>query len=62
MVLKENSLQEHPVNAGVFQGSFNLQDTVNWGRKWLADINAEKSQQISVDRSNNTGAIDVKNG
>ena len=33
-----------------------LQDTVDWGRKWLANFNAGKAQ----DRSNNTGAIDVK--
>ena len=35
-------------------------DTVDWGRKWLVDFNAGKSQRISYDRSNNTGAIDVK--
>ena len=37
-----------------------LQDTVDWGRKWLVDFNAEKTQLISSDWSNNTGAIDVK--
>ena len=35
-----------------------LQDTVNWGRKWLVDYNAGKTQLVSFDRSNNTGAID----
>ena len=37
-----------------------LRDTVDWGRKWLADFNAEKTQLVSFDRSKNTGAIDVK--
>ena len=34
---------------------FDLRDTEDWGRKWLDD-----SQLVSFDRSNNTGAIDVK--
>ena len=33
--------------------------TVDWGRKWFVDFNAEKTQLVSFDRSNNTGAIDV---
>ena len=37
-----------------------LQDTVNWGRKWLVDFYAGKSQLVSFDGSSNTGAIDVK--
>ena len=37
-----------------------LGDTVNWGRKWLVDFNAGKTQLVSFDQSNNTGAIDVK--
>ena len=37
-----------------------LLDTVDWGRKWLVDFNAGKTQLISFDQSNNTGAIDVK--
>ena len=38
-----------------------LQDTVDWGRKWLEDdFNAEKTQLVSFDQSNNTGAIDVQ--
>ena len=36
---------------------FDIRDTVAWGRKRLADFNAGKSQQVSFDRSNNTGAI-----
>ena len=37
-----------------------LRDTLDWGRKWLVDFNAEKTQLVSFDRSKNTGAIDVK--
>ena len=35
-----------------------LQDTVDWGKKWLVDFNAGKT--LSFDRSNNNGSIDVK--
>ena len=34
-----------------------LQDTVDWGKKWLVDFNAGKTQLVSFDRSNNN--IDV---
>ena len=37
-----------------------LQDSVDWGRKWLVDCNAGKTQLVLFDRSNDTGAIDVK--
>ena len=37
-----------------------LQGTVDWGRKWLVDFNAGKTQLVLFDRSNNTGAIYVK--
>ena len=37
-----------------------LRDTVDWGRKWFVDFNAGKTQLVSFDRSNNTGAIDMK--
>ena len=37
-----------------------LQDTVDWGRKWLVDFNAGKTQLVLFDQSNNTGSIDVK--
>ena len=30
------------------------------GQTWLVDFNAGKTQLVSLDRSNNTGAIDVK--
>ena len=37
-----------------------LRYTVDWGRKWLVDLNAGKTQLVSFAWSNNTGAIDVK--
>ena len=37
-----------------------LGDTVDWGKKWLVDFNAGKTQLVSFDWSKNTGAIDVK--
>ena len=37
-----------------------LQDIVEWDKKWLVDFSAGKTQLVSFDRSNNTGAIDVK--
>ena len=33
---------------------------MDWGRKWVVDFNARKTQLVSFDRSKNTGAIDVK--
>ena len=37
-----------------------LQDTVDWGKNWLVDFIAGKTQLVSFDRSNNNGSIDVK--
>ena len=37
-----------------------LRDTVDWGRKWLVDFNAGKTQLVSFDQSNNTHATDGK--
>ena len=37
-----------------------LQETVDWGKDWLVDLNAGKTLLVSSDRSNNTGSIDVK--
>ena len=37
-----------------------LRNTVDWGRKWLVDFNAGKTQLVSFGRSKKTGAIDVK--
>ena len=43
-----------------FELESNLRDIVDWGRKWLVDFIAGKTQLVSFDRSNNAGAIDVK--
>ena len=37
-----------------------LRDNVEWGRKCLVGFNTGKTQLVLFDRSNNTGAIDVK--
>ena len=37
-----------------------LQDTVNWLRKWLFDFNAGKTQLVLFDWSSNIDVIDVK--
>ena len=39
---------------------FDLRETVDWGNKWLVDLNAGKTQLVSFDWSNNSGSIDVK--
>ena len=33
---------------------FDLRDTMDWGRKWLADFNAGKTQLVWFDRSKKT--------
>ena len=33
---------------------------MDWGKKWLVDFSVGKSQLVSFDWSNNTGAIDMK--
>ena len=37
-----------------------LQDTVDWGRKWLVHFNFGKTQQVLLDQFNNTVTIDVE--
>ena len=37
-----------------------LRDTVDWGKNWLVDFNAGKTQLVLFDWSNNNGSIDVK--
>ena len=43
-----------------FELEFDLQDTAEWGKKWLVDFNPGKTQLVSLDQSNNNGSIDVK--
>ena len=33
---------------------------MDWGKKWLVDFNASKTQLVSFDQSNNTGSIDLR--
>ena len=37
-----------------------IYETLDWGKKWLVDFNAGKTQLVLFDQSNNTGSIDVK--
>ena len=37
-----------------------LEDTVDWCKKWLVDFSAGKTQLVWFDRSNNNGSNDVK--
>ena len=39
-----------------------LRDTLDWGKKWLVDLNAGKTQLVLFGRSNNNRSIDVKMG
>ena len=39
-----------------------LKETVDWGRKWLVDFNAGKTELVLFDRSKSSSAIDVKMG
>ena len=36
-----------------------LQDTVDWVKKWLVDFHTKKTQLVLFDRSNNNGSINV---
>ena len=41
---------------------FDLQGTVDWGKKWLVDFIVGKTQLVLFDQFNNNGSIDVKMG
>ena len=43
-----------------FELESDLRDTVYWGKKWLVDFNAGKTQLLLFDHSNNNGSINVK--
>ena len=34
---------------------------MDWGKKWLVDFNAGKTQLVLLNQSNNAGSVDVKN-
>ena len=37
-----------------------INETLDWGRKWIVDFNAGKTQLVLFDRFNNIGVIDLK--
>ena len=37
-----------------------IRDTVDWGKKWLVDFNAGKTQLVSFHRCNYNASLDVK--
>ena len=37
-----------------------LRDTLDWGKQWLVDFDAGKTQLVLFNPSNNNGSIDVK--
>ena len=37
-----------------------IYETLGWGKEWLVDFNAGKTQLVLFDWSGNTGSIDVK--
>ena len=43
-----------------FELESDIQDPVDWGKKWLVDFNAGKTQVVQIGGSNNTGSIDLK--
>ena len=47
-----SNLWQQPKLVSEFESD--LRDTVDWGRKWLVDFNAGKTQLVSFDRSKNT--------
>ena len=57
-VIRYLILWQQPELASEFESD--LRDTVDWGKKWLVDFNAGKTQLVSFDQSNNNCSIDVK--
>ena len=55
---QRSDLWQQLVLASEFESD--LPDTVDWGRKWLLDFNAGKTQLVMFDRSNNIDTVDVK--
>ena len=55
---QESGLWQHPELASELESD--LQDSVDWGKKWLVDFNAGKAQLVLFDRSYNNGSVDVK--
>ena len=43
-----------------FEVESDLRDTVDWGKNWLVDFNAGKTQLVLFNWSNSNDSIDVK--
>ena len=43
-----------------FELESDLQDTFHWGKKWLVDFNAGKTQLVTFDQSYNNDSINMK--
>ena len=56
-VTQASDLWQQPELASELESD--LRDTVDWGKKWLVDFNAGKTQLVSFDQSNNDGSVDV---
>ena len=57
------SVIKHQISGNNLNWLLNLNliyETLDWGKKWLVDFNAGKTQLVSFDRSKNNGFIDVK--
>ena len=55
MILLSNlSVIRHLISDQQLELVSELPDTVDWGRKWLVDFNAGKTQLVSFDWSSNT--------
>ena len=61
MILLSNlSVIRHLISDQQLELVSELPDTVDWGRKWLVDFNAGKTQLVSFDWFSNTGTIYLK--
>ena len=55
------------MRSGIWCGNVNwllnlnlIYETLGWGKEWLVDFDAGKTQLVLFDWSNNTGCLDVK--
>ena len=60
ILLSTLSVNWHLISELAFELKSNLRNTVDWGRNWLVNFNVGKTQLVSFDQSNESGAIDVK--
>ena len=63
ILLSTPSVHRHLISGNNLNWLLNLNlfyKALGWGRMWLVDFNAGKTQLVLFDWSNNTGAINVK--